>query len=60
MLSPIDIVSLTSFIGSYIDIHPTWRTNLFIHHTGPCSESATDVFVVVCVGPMDQPHGVVV
>jgi hypothetical protein len=52
---PLDVVRRVVVVVPLV-----WRHVLFIRHTGPCSESATDVFVIVCVGPADQSHGAVV
>lgn len=45
-----EVVSLRSFVGSCAVVLPTWSTALLFRHTGPCSESIVDVFIVVCGG----------
>jgi hypothetical protein len=60
-LLPLGGVDLqTSFVGSCVAVPLVRRSVLFIRHTGPCSESVADVFMIVRVGPTDQSHGTVV
>jgi hypothetical protein len=46
------VVLLTSSIESCVVVPLVWRTVLFVRHThtGPCSESAAHIFVVVRSG----------
>jgi hypothetical protein len=46
-------------VGSCIVVPLVWRIVSLILHMGPYSESTADIFVVVAVGPVGQPHGTV-
>lgn len=51
----VDVVPLTSFVGSCVAVTPVRRTATFFFHTSPCIEYDEDVLVVADGGP----HGAI-